>query len=63
MGAVSTKLGKVMPRNILDRLGISEYLNRPRVTTVMINRPGEGFIDKPDGAIREEKSDLVSLII
>lgn len=44
----------ISARNILDRLGISEYLNRPGVTDVMINRPGEVFIDKPGGVIREE---------
>lgn len=44
----------ISARNILDRLGISEYLNRPGVTDVMINRPGEVFIDKPGGGIREE---------
>lgn len=48
----------ISARNILDRLGISEYLNRPGVTDVMINRPGEVFIVKPDGVIREENRDL-----
>ncbi|ETF00572.1 P-type DNA transfer ATPase VirB11 [Advenella kashmirensis W13003] len=48
----------ISARNILDRLGISDYLNRPGVTDVMINRPGEVFIDKPGGVIREENPEL-----
>ncbi|AFK64630.1 Type II/IV secretion system protein (plasmid) [Advenella kashmirensis WT001] len=48
----------ISARNILDRLGISEYLNRPGVTDVMINRPGEVFIDKPDGVSCEHNPHL-----
>ncbi|SUA04963.1 hypothetical protein [Neisseria gonorrhoeae] len=33
-------------RNALDRLGISDYLNRDGVTEVIINRPNEIFLEK-----------------
>ncbi|RZT91061.1 type IV secretion system protein VirB11 [Advenella incenata] len=61
MDVVSNELGyspDISARNILARLGISEYLNRPGVTDVMINRPCEVFIELPGGVIREENPEL-----
>ena len=48
---------------MLDRLHISEYLNRPGVTEVLINRPGEVFLETAAGFDRivNEKLDLLSL--
>ena len=43
-------------RNMLDRLGISELLNRPGVTEVLINRPGELFLETSAGFERFEDS-------
>ncbi|WP_037586964.1 P-type DNA transfer ATPase VirB11 [Stenoxybacter acetivorans] len=50
-------------RNMLDRLGISEYLNREGVTEVVINRPNEVFIDAGCGfeRIEDERLALKSL--
>lgn len=45
-------------RNMLDRLGISEYLNRPGITEVMINRPYEVFTDGAEGIQRYEDTRL-----
>lgn len=66
MDVVSKDLGyspDISARNILARLGITEYLSRPGVTDVMINRPGEAFIELPGGVVREENPllDLNSL--
>lgn len=39
-------------RNMLDRLGISELLNQPGVTEVLINRPGSYFWKlQPDSSV------------
>ena len=50
-------------RNMLDRLGITEWLNRPGVTEVLINRPKETFLETSAGFERIESSklDLMSL--
>ena len=45
-------------RNMLDRLGISELLNRPGVPEVLINRPGELFLETSAGFERFEDSQL-----
>ncbi len=61
MDVVSKDLGyspDISARNILARLGITEYLSRPGVTDVMINRPGEAFIEQPGGVVREENPQL-----
>ena len=36
-------------RNLLDNLGITELLNQSGVTEVMINRPQELFVERPNG--------------
>ena len=41
-------------RNMLDRLGITEWLNRPGVTEVLINRPKETFLETSAGFERIE---------
>lgn len=50
-------------RNMLDRLGISSCLNQPGVTEVLINRPGELFLETAAGfeRIENDKLDLMSL--
>lgn len=45
-------------RNMMANLGLDDYLNRPGVTEVMINRPGEVFIEGSDGIVRLEDSRL-----
>ncbi len=45
-------------RNMMANLGLDDYLNRPGVTEVMINRPGELFIEGSDGIVRFEDSRL-----
>ena len=45
-------------RNMLDRLGISELLNQPGVTEVLINRPGELFLETSAGFERIEDGKL-----
>lgn len=45
-------------RNMLDKLGISEYLNTPGVTEVMINRPYEVFTDGANSITRYENDRL-----
>ena len=39
----------ITARNLLDKLGISEKLNQAGVTEVLINRPGELFIEDSSG--------------
>lgn len=45
-------------RNVLKRLGIEAWLNTDGVTEVMINRPGEVFIEGPNGVERHEDERL-----
>ena len=45
-------------RNLLDKLGISDYLNTAGVTEVMINRPYECFIETFEGFQRFENHHL-----
>lgn len=45
-------------RNLLDKLGITEALNRPGITEVLINRPGEFFTESADGFKRYENDRL-----
>lgn len=45
-------------RELLRNLGITEYLNTPGVTEVLINRPGEVFLEDSSGFRRIERSDL-----
>ena len=45
-------------RNMLDQLGISDYLNRDGVTEVLINRPGEVFLETAKGFERFEDARL-----
>lgn len=49
----------VSARNLLNKLHITDYLNRPGVTEVMINRPGEVFIESGQGVERIE-NDLLT---
>ena len=39
----------ITERNVLDKLGVSEKLNQAGVTEVLINRPGELFIEDSSG--------------
>lgn len=48
----------VSARNVLQRLGITEYLNRTGVTEVMINRPKEVFLEGSFGVERIEDERL-----
>lgn len=48
----------ITTRNLLNRLGITERLNQPGVTELMINRPREMFIEGTDGVIRIEDDRL-----
>lgn len=48
----------VSARNVLQRLGITEYLNRAGVTEVMINRPKEVFLEGSFGVERIEDERL-----
>lgn len=45
-------------RNMLARLSITEYLNRPGITEVMINRPQEVFLEGSNGVERIENTNL-----
>lgn len=45
-------------RNLLDNLGITELLNQNGVTEVMINRPQELFVERPNGTERLEMPNL-----
>ena len=45
-------------RALLTKLGITEYLNTPGVTEVLINRPGEIFLEDASGFRRIERPDL-----
>lgn len=45
-------------RNLLDSLGITEYLAQPGLTEVMINRPFEVFTDGRDGVMRHDNPKL-----
>jgi type IV secretion system protein VirB11 len=45
-------------RNMLDKLGITEYLNMDGITEVMINRPYEVFTDGAKGITRYENTRL-----
>lgn len=45
-------------RNMLDRLSITDYLNRKGITEVMINRPQEVFLEGSNGIERIENPDL-----
>ena len=49
-------------RNMLDRLGITDSLNRPGVTVVLINRPREVFLETSTGfeRIESDRLDLMS---
>ncbi|MDF7675966.1 ATPase, T2SS/T4P/T4SS family [Neisseriaceae bacterium ESL0693] len=59
---MSTKHGQIQAdasaRNMLDRMGITEYLNHPGITEVMINRPFEVFTDGAEGMKRYEDTRL-----
>lgn len=48
----------ITARNLLKRLGLSERLNAPGVTELMINRPYEGFVESSDGVQRFEDKRL-----
>lgn len=50
-------------RNALDRLGITDYLNRDGVTEVIINRPNEIFLESSSGwqCFQDERLDLKAL--
>ena len=48
----------ITAKNLLRRLGISERLNQPGVTELMINRPGELFIEGDQGVERIEDERL-----
>ncbi|XZA36206.1 P-type DNA transfer ATPase VirB11 [Neisseria musculi] len=48
----------VTVRNLLDKSGITEKLNRPGVTEVLINRSGEMFTEDSSGFTRYESSVL-----
>ena len=39
-------------RSLLDSMGISEYLQNPTLTEIMINRPQEVFLEDADGRHR-----------
>lgn len=45
-------------RNMLARLSITDYLNRPGITEVMINRPNEVFLEGSNGVERIINEDL-----
>lgn len=45
-------------RNMLERLSITDYLNRKGITEVMINRPQEVFLEGSNGIERIENADL-----
>lgn len=53
----------VASRNFLDKLGITALLNRPGVTEVLINRPGEIFIEDNNGFERFERPDLTLAVL
>lgn len=44
-------------RSLLDSMGISEYLQNPTLTEIMINRPQEVFLEDADGRHRIERPD------
>lgn len=48
----------ISARNVLQRLGITDYLNRAGVTEVMINRPKEVFLEGSFGVQRIEDERL-----
>ena len=50
----------ITARNLLDKLGITEKLNRPGVTEVLINRCGEMFDEDGNGFNRYE-NDILTL--
>lgn len=50
----------ITAKNLLSRLGITTSLNQPGVTEVMINRPGEYFIETSDG-VKHIKDDRLTL--
>ena len=50
----------ITARNLLGKLGITEKLNTPGVTEVLINRPGELFIEDSTGFTRFN-NDLLTL--
>lgn len=54
----------ITSRNLLKRLGITERLNQPGVTELMINRPYECFIEGSNGIerIEDERLNLNELI-
>ena len=44
-------------RSLLDSMGISEYLQNPTLTEIMINRPQEVFLEDADGRHHIERPD------
>ena len=48
----------VTARNLLDKLGVTEKLNRPGITEVLINRSGEMFTEDSSGFTRYESEVL-----
>ena len=54
----------ITAKNLLSRLGITENLNKPGVTELMINRPGEYFIETSEGVqyFKDEKLTLTVLM-
>ena len=50
-------------RALLGKLGITEYLNTPGVTEVLINRPGEVFLEDASGFRRLERPDLAYSVL
>ncbi|WP_373700745.1 ATPase, T2SS/T4P/T4SS family [Neisseria dentiae] len=50
----------ITARNLLDKLGITEKLNQPGITEVLINRSGEMFTENSSGFTRYE-SDILTL--
>lgn len=50
-------------RNMMGRLGLTDYLNRPGVTEVLINRPGEVFLETSAGFERIEDDRLNLMVL
>lgn len=48
----------IVVRNLMKQLSIDEYLNRPGITEVMINRPYEVFLEGSEGVVRLENEAL-----
>lgn len=53
----------ITAKNLLSRLGITASLNQSGVTELMINRPGEYFIETPTGVQRIEDERLTLTVL